>query len=276
MAIHASSTPAPAPQRGLLRALAGSLALPKSGDSAHAEVALSSEASPTPGVVPAHDTLATVEAEFAGLIAQPWPDHDAGRRAALSSEPTPLSVKSQENPDASPEALPPLPAPLPSLSTAFSRRRAIFSAAELDAMLADHAQAAHRFRALVGAASHGAALLDALDLPPLALDVLDVAIAALDFRDGDPDAEPSFGWPEAITAVVDLSTQYELDLEDDSEEDEGTALESFGRGFVRAGADDAEDDDPAERDDEHGSEDEAHPWRLHPASVAYAAQVANV
>ena len=274
MAVHAHSTTVPALQRGLLRALAGLVALHTFG--ASPAPALRSEASPAPGVVPPHvTTLATVEAEFTNLIAQPWPDHDAERSSALSSEPTPLSLKSQENPDAPPEALSPLPAPLPSLSTAFSRRRAIFSAAELDAMLADHAQAAHRFRALVGAASHGAALLDALDLPPLALDVLDVAIAALDFRDGDPDAEPSFGWPEAITAVVDLSTQYELDLEDDSEEDEGTALESFGRGFVRAGADDAEDDDPAERDDEHGSEDEAHPWRLHPASVAYAAQVAH-
>ena len=80
MAIHAHSTPMPAPQRGLLRAFARSLTLPKSGDT------------PTPtGLVPPHYTLATAE------------------------------------------TLLPLPAPLPSLTSAFSRRRAIFGAVALAA-----------------------------------------------------------------------------------------------------------------------------------------------
>ena len=106
MAIHAHSTPMPAPQRGLLRALGRSLSLPKSGDT------------PAPtGLVPAHDTR---------LVAQPWPVHEG----ALSSEPTPLLLKSQENPEAC-DAL--LPAPLPSLTSAFSRRRAIFGAVALAA-----------------------------------------------------------------------------------------------------------------------------------------------
>ena len=96
------------------------------------------------------------------------------------------------------------------------------------------------------------AFLDAFDLGPLALDAIDGAIAEMDRDDGDPDLEPSLAdvahFAIGITASV-------LDAEDDSEEDEGTALESFGRGFVRAGADDAEEDDEPERDDEPGSDD---------------------
>ena len=102
------------------------------------------------------------------------------------------------------------------------------TSAELDDLLAVRGRPTHRFRALVAAAAHGAALLDALDLPPLALDVLDVAIAALDYRDGDPD------------------------LEDDDPAEE-TSLETAGRGFVRCGADDAEDES-SDEDDELGDE----------------------
>ena len=229
MAIHAHSTPMPAPQRSLLRAFAGSPTHPKSGDT------------PAPtGAVPAHDT-----------------------------HPAPV------------EGLPPLPTPLPSLSAALSRRRAIFGPVdlELDAMLADKAQAFFRFKALVGAAGHGAALLDALDLPPLALDVLDVAIAALDFRDGDPDLEDGDDAEhDTSDAELDLgwsALHSQVALGPNTADGDATALESFGRGFVRCGADDAEDDDPAERDEEHGSEDEAHPWRCDPSLVALAVQVAH-
>ena len=136
-----------------------------------------------------------------------------------------------------------LPAPLPSLTSA-----------ELDALLAFQGRPTHRFRALVAAAAHGAALLDALDLPPLALDVLDVAIAALDYRDGDPD------------------------LEEDGPAEE-TSLETAGRGFVRCGADDDEDgfdieeQHDAEQTYEDGSEDEPDPWRFQPDAWALVAEV---
>ncbi len=83
-------------------------------------------------------------------------------------------------------------------------------------------------------------MLDALDLGPLALDVIDGAIAEMDRDDGDPDLEP---WLADVAHFASGITASILDAEDDSEEDEGTALESFGRGFVRAGADDAEEDD---------------------------------
>ena len=108
---------------------------------------------------------------------------------------------------------------------------------------------------------YGLALMDALDLTPRGLDFMDRASAKLDALEApDEDLEPN---------------------QDGGDEDEAcdyaeTSLETFGRGLVRCGADDAEEDDPAERDDEHGSEDEAHPWRQHPASVVSAAQVANV
>ncbi len=86
-------------------------------------------------------------------------------------------------------------------------------------------------RELHQALDYGFALLDALDLPPLALDVIDGAIATMDALDA-PDE----------------------DREDDDPA-EGTSLETFGRGFTRAGADDAEEDDEPERDDECGSDD---------------------
>ena len=57
-------------------------------------------------------------------------------------------------------------------------------------------------------------------------DALDVVIAHLDAVDA-PDEDQEDGG----------------DAEDDSEENEGTALERYGRGFVRAGDDDMEDDD---------------------------------
>ena len=90
MAIHAHSTPTPAAQRGLLRALGRSLTLPKSGDTSAADPSLRSGDTPAPtGLVPPHDTHAAVEALLA--------------------------------------------APLPSLTSALSRRRAIFGAVALAA-----------------------------------------------------------------------------------------------------------------------------------------------
>ncbi len=93
---------------------------------------------------------------------------------------------------------------------------------DLEALLADHGRAIHCKRALHEAFDFGFALLDALDLSPLALDVIDHGIAALDALDADSE-----------------------DLEDDDPA-EGTSLERFGRGLVRAGADDAEDSHDAE------------------------------
>ncbi len=122
---------------------------------------------------------------------------------------------------------------------------------DIEALLADHGRAIHFKRALHEAFDFGLGLLDALDLPPLALDVIDEAIATLD--------------------ALEASDE---DREDDDPA-EGTALERFGRGFIRAGADDEEDSDPAERDDHHGTEDDAFPWRRDPALVAFAAQVAH-
>ena len=86
MAVHSISTPAPAPQRGLLRAFA------------HPLPVLKSEDNPIPaGVVSPNDTL---------------------------------FLKFQEKPDALATLQ---PAPLPSLTSAFSRRRAIFGAVALAA-----------------------------------------------------------------------------------------------------------------------------------------------
>lgn len=123
---------------------------------------------------------------------------------------------------------------------------------------AAEARAIHMRRRLGEALEYGFALLDAFDLPPLALDVIDDAIAALDALEADDE-----------------------DREDDDPA-EGTSLETSGRGFVRAGTDDeeeddpAEDSDPAERDDDCGSEDEPYLWRYqHPRAVQIAAEVCH-
>ena len=73
------------------------------------------------------------------------------------------------------------------------------------------------------------------------------------------------------------------DCEHDTVDVEDTAPERAGRGFVRAGADDAEDDDPGEDSDadedsdpaggEPGT-DEEHPWRFQrPDAVWRAARL---
>ena len=90
---------------------------------------------------------------------------------------------------------------------------------------ADLAQARHFCRELHQALDFGFALLDALDLGPLSLDVIDDAIRVLDALDAP-----------------------EEDREDDDPA-EGTSLERHGRGFVRCGADDAEDGDGCEQSD---------------------------
>ena len=161
MAIHAHSTPAPAPQRGLLRAFAH----PRTLVANHREI---------PGSCPPAAPLAA----FESTAAQPC------NASGLAPE----------------EAL---------ASTAL--------AALLEPAEAAEARALHKRRALIQAVEHSFALLDALDLPPLALDTIEQAIAALDALDApDEDLEDSH------------------DAEDD---------------------DVSEDDDPAERDDHHGSED---------------------
>ena len=205
MAIHAHSTTAPTPQRGLLR--------------------------------PTTD-LATIEAEFADLIAQPWPALAAGE----STTPQPSRRKGL--------------APKEALASTAAE---VLSLDEADT--AAQARAFHMRRELRKGLDYGLALMDAFDLTPRGLDFMDRTIAQLDAIEApDEDLEPNQDGGD----------------EDEACDYEETSLETFGRGLVRCGADDAEDDDPAERDDEHGSEDEAHPWRCDPSLVAFAVQVANV
>ncbi len=126
----------------------------------------------------------------------------------------------------------------------------------------DAAQALHMRRALEGALDHGTALLAALGLPqlvehgsvpldPAAIgDALDTAIATLDaldaagsdLEDGHDaehdlaDAEHDLGWPAYVSQV---------NLGRNTDDGDVTALERHGRGFLRSGPDDSEDDDPA-------------------------------
>ena len=239
-------------------------------------------------------------------------------RATVAQNPcqadTPMNIVPDENDIPS---LPP-PAPLPSLTAAFSRRRAIFGAVkcsdietlDTERALASSdlalAQVRHARQALDDALdeqpieqtfrSEGAGLphvdfadvtdLASLDLARLrharrmASDAIDHLIALLDALDApdedrEPvgDEEPSLGWQEgsgaANGAVEDLEedtadnefclgwneTVSQLALGRASDDGDDTALERAGRGFIRSGHDDAEDDDPAERDDEHGSDD---------------------
>ena len=240
MATHAHSTTAPAPQPGLLPFIfrpTPPVDDPRSADELLDEIRRAIEGQE--GVLPQNDTLLLI---------------------------------SQGNP-AAPAGLLPTPAPLPSLSTAFSRRRAIFGAVALDT--AAEANARHMRWYLEAAADHGAALLGALGLPLLTPrhraaigDALDLAISTLDDFDGDPDLEP---WLAGSAHFATGCTAAAIDAEDDSEENEGTSLESFGRGFVRAGEDDAEDDAPPE-DDELGDEHVAPPveWMFGPKRNAEA------
>jgi len=141
----------------------------------------------------------------------------------------------------------------------------ICSAADLpcgDIPTTDLAQARHMRRALEGAIAHGIALLDALGLPqlvehgfvpsdgPAIDDALDNAIATLDALDAPAedledghdaehdlaDAEHDLGWPACVSQV---------NLGRNTDDGDATALERHGRGFLRSGPDDAEDDDPA-------------------------------
>ena len=168
---------------------------------------------------------------------------DRALAAAESTASQPCSTRhlapDQALPSTAHEPLLPAPAPLPSLSTAFSRRRAIFGALPIDEPdTAAEARALHMRQQANAAIVWGFAFLDAFDLGPLALDVIDGAIAEMDRDDGDPDLEP---WLADVAHFASGITSSVIDAEDDSEEDEGTALESYGRALVRAGADDAED-----------------------------------
>ena len=130
---------------------------------------------------------------------------------------------------------------------------------------AAQARALHARRELHKALDYGFALLDALDLPPLALDVIDDAIIALDALEAPrEDLEPSLGWTESGPRFCGDYQDCELDTADadavneDAEEDDPadeTSLETAGRAFIRCGADDAEDDDGCERGEEYGSDD---------------------
>jgi hypothetical protein len=124
------------------------------------------------------------------------------------------------------------------------------------------ARAIHMRRVLEGAIDHGMALLAALGLPRLAAegfmpldgpaigDALDTAIATLDALDAPgadledghdaehdlADAEHDLGWPACMSQV---------NLGRNTEDGDITALERHGRGFLRSGPDDSEDDDPS-------------------------------
>ena len=121
---------------------------------------------------------------------------------------------------------------------------------------AAQARALHSRRELHQALDYGFALLDALDLSPRGLDIIDGAIARLDAMDAAGDDLEDEGLAEE-----------EPDAEDDDPVEE-TSLETFGRGFVRCGADDDEDgfdieeQHDAEQTYEDGSEDEPYPWRF--------------
>ena len=246
MAIHAHSTTAPTVQPRLLPFTFRPVPAQLSGDS---------------GTLPAR----TAD-ELLGEIA-----YELERQSG---------VVSPNDPPERPPLLP-SPAPLPSLSAALSRRRAIFGAVALDEPdTAAEARALHFRREMHQALDWGFALLDALDLPPLALDVIDDAIATLDALDApDEDREP---WLAGVVDLAFVDGAPALDAENDSEEDEGTALESHGRGFVRAGEDDAEEDDEPERDDECGSDDgedighHASQFRPVPLTLAERAEVAAI
>ena len=173
---------------------------------------------------------------------------------------------------------------------------------DIEALLTDHARAVHLRRELHQALDYGFALLDALDLPPMALDVIDDAICTLDALDASDedredggDTEASLGWTAAgacsgydfddrehDTADAELSCGWtakvdQVHLGQPQDDHETTALERFGKGFFRSGPDDAEDGHDAERVDEDGSEDEPYGWRFQqPNAVQIAARVAEV
>ena len=154
---------------------------------------LKSEDTPAPtGLVPPHDTLAIVE----GVSRQV----DA-KLAQLA----PVSERHIE----------------PLASTALTTLLEPPEAAE--------ARTLHMRHELRKGLDYGLALMDALDLSPRGLDLMDRAIAQLDALEA-PDE----------------------DLEDDDPAEE-TSLETAGRGLVRCGADDAEDES-SDEDDELGDE----------------------
>ena len=357
MAIHASSTPAPVVQPDLLPAItAVTTSIKSTLDRMCAEATEAVLAALTPHAGAKvqsfqHETIEDplLPAEVCATVAQIpcQPDTGIGDQVRSTAKQTPtvrhggapvssqlakklhrldhpkfgastskVLLKSEDN-DLRPLSS---PAPLPSLTAAFSRRRAIFGAvrglnhrklrrlknqsalAPFDLALA---QVRHARRALDGALeqpieqtfrSEGAGLshadfadvtdLASLDLARLrharrmASDAIDHLIALLDALDApdedrEPvgDEEPSLGWQEgsgaANGAVEDLEedtadhefclgwneTVSQLALGRASDDGDDTALERAGRGFIRSGHDDAEDDDPAERDDEHGSDD---------------------
>ncbi len=124
---------------------------------------------------------------------------------------------------------------------------------DIEALLADHGRGIHFKRALHEAFDFGFALLDALDLPPLALDVIDDAIATLDALDApDEDREP---WLAGVCDLAFVPGVPRSTPRTTPRKTRAPRSRAIGRGFVRAGADDAEEDDEPERDDECGSDD---------------------
>ena len=124
---------------------------------------------------------------------------------------------------------------------------------------AAEARALHSRRRLGEALEYGFALLDALDLPPLALDVIDDAIAVLDALDApdedlepylagtwhslhwlldgeledehdeeddpgeaEPDGEPSIGWPNDFRAQLDPGRNWEADYDREAVNEDGS------------------------------------------------------
>ena len=213
MAIHAHSTPMPAPQRGLLRA-----------------TRLGSNSREITGSCPAVEPLAAGEE----IALQLQSLNDLGPKQALVRLAPAAAL------------LPPEPEP----------------------DTAAQARVLHMRRELRKGLDRGLALMDALDLSPRGLDLIDRAIAQLDALEApDEDMEPYLAgycgnrWCDPRSEAEDADSveiHGEGDFLEDAEDDdpaEETSLETFGRGFVRCGADDAEEDDGCERGEEYGSED---------------------
>ncbi len=163
MAIHAHSTTAPAVQAGLL---------PRR-DARGRFVKLAAELPPGPLLLIEPDTLDAIRVDLDALVA---------KCGHMSTDPVPA----KDTPLTPHGGAPVRPAVGQTLAELIAPEDRVASVA----------RTLHLRRQLAQAAEHGAALLDALDLSPLALDVVDDAIRVLDALDGDADDEPTLGAPE--------------------------------------------------------------------------------
>ena len=189
-----------------------------------------STTAPTRALLRLVPDLATIEAEFAGLIAQPWPEGDLAQVAHNSdvpNQPENFGLDA-DYPDMAGVAVSKCPPG--------GHFASLSAAADLETCSTcpglSEARALHLRRELHQALDFGFALLDALDLSPRGLDIIDGAIARLDAMDAPDeemeeggDAEPSLGWtPHIYQTAFNIGDTADIELD--------TA--------------DAEDDDPAE------------------------------